>query len=81
MLFRSNLVGKARAKLSDQYINEHKAKIQKLDASDAGKDESKKGMAEKAVLAGLCVVWVVLVILFVRTILKRKRRRKQHRRH
>lgn len=79
--YEGNLVGKARAKLSDQYINEHKAKIQKLDASDAGKDESKKGMAEKAVLAGLCVVWVVLVILFVRTILKRKRRRKQHRRH
>ena len=79
--YEGNLVGKARAKLSDQYINEHKAKIQKLDASDAGKDESKKGMAEKAVLAGLCVVWVILVILFVRTILKRKRRRKQHRRH
>lgn len=79
--YGGNLVGKARAKLSDQYINEHKAKIQKLDASDAGKDESKKGMAEKAVLAGLCVVWVVLVILFVRTILKRKRRRKRHRRH
>lgn len=79
--YEGNLVGKARAKLSDQYINEHKAKIQKLDASDAGKDESKKGIAEKAVLAGLCVVWVVLVILFVRTILKRKRRRKQHRRH
>ena len=36
-------MGTARAKLSDQYINEHKAKIQKLDASDAGKDESKKG--------------------------------------
>ena len=80
-IYEGNLVGKARAKLSDQYINEHKAKIQKLDASDAGKDESKKGMAEKAVLAGLCVVWVILVILFVRTILKRKRRRKQHRRH
>lgn len=79
--YEGTLVGKARAKLSDQYINEHKVKIQKLDASDAGKDESKKGMAEKAVLAGLCVVWVVLVILFVRTILKRKRRRKQHRRH
>lgn len=79
--YEGNLVGKARVKLSDQYINEHKAKIQKLDASDAGKDESKKGMAEKAVLAGLCVVWVILVILFVRTILKRKRRRKQHRRH
>ena len=58
--YEGNLVGKARVKLSDQYINEHKAKI---------------------VLAGLCVVWVVLVILFVRTILKRKRRRKQHRRH
>ena len=80
-IYEGNLVGKARAKLSDQYINEHKAKIQKLDASDAGKDESKKGMAEKAVLAGLCVVWVILVILFVRTILKRKRRRTQHRRH
>ena len=80
-IYEGNLVGKARVKLSDQYINEHKAKIQKLDASDAGKDESKKGMAEKAVLAGLCVVWVILVILFVRTILKRKRRRKQHRRH
>lgn len=79
--YEGTLVGKARAKLSDQYINEHKAKIQKLDASDAGKDESKKGMAEKAVLAGLCVIWVILVILFVRTILKRKRRRKQHRRH
>ena len=42
-IYEGNLVGKARAKLSDQYINEHKAKIQKLDASDAGKDESKKG--------------------------------------
>lgn len=79
--YEGNLVGKARAKLSDQYINEHKAKIEKLDTGANDRDGQDRGMVEKIVLAGLCVVWVVLVILFVRTILKRKRRRKQHRRH
>ena len=79
--YEGNLVGKARAKLSDQYINEHKAKIEKLDTGADDRDGQDRGMVEKIVLAGLCVVWVVLVILFVRTILKRKRRRKQHRRH
>ena len=74
-------MGKARARLSDQYINDHKAKIQQLDA-DAGDGAGQdKGLVEKIVLAGLCVVWIALVILFVRTILKRKRRRKKHRRH
>ena len=80
-IYEGNLVGKARAKLSDQYINEHKAKIEKLDTGADDRDGQDRGMVEKIVLAGLCVVWVVLVILFVRTILKRKRRRKQHRRH
>ncbi len=79
--YEGNLVGKARAKLSDQYISEHKAKIKKLDTGANDRDGQDRGMVEKIVLAGLCVVWVVLVILFVRTILKRKRRRKQHRRH
>lgn len=79
--YEGNLVGKARVKLSDQYINEHKAKIEKLDTDADDRDGQDRGMVEKIVLAGLCVVWVVLVILFVRTILKRKRRRKQHRRH
>lgn len=79
--YEGTLVGKARAKLSDQYINEHKAKIEKLDTGADDRDGQDRGMVEKIVLAGLCVVWVVLVILFVRTILKRKRRRKQHRRH
>ncbi len=80
-IYEGNLVGKARAKLSDQYISEHKAKIEKLDTGADDRDGQDRGMVEKIVLAGLCVVWVVLVILFVRTILKRKRRRKQHRRH
>lgn len=79
--YEGTLVGKARAKLSDQYISEHKAKIEKLDTGANDRDGQDRGMVEKIVLAGLCVVWVVLVILFVRTILKRKRRRKQHRRH
>lgn len=79
--YEGTLVGKARAKLSDQYISEHKAKIEKLDTGADDRDGQDRGMVEKIVLAGLCVVWVVLVILFVRTILKRKRRRKQHRRH
>ena len=79
--YEGNLVGKARVKLSDQYINEHKAKIEKLDTGADDRDGQDRGMVEKIVLAGLCVVWVILVILFVRTILKRKRRRKQHRRH
>lgn len=80
-IYEGNLVGKARAKLSDQYISEHKAKIEKLDTGADDRDGQDRGMVEKIVLAGLCVVWVILVILFVRTILKRKRRRKQHRRH
>lgn len=79
--YGGTLVGKARARLSDQYINDHKAKIQQLDADaedGAGQD---KGLVEKIVLTGLCVVWIALVISFVRMILKRKRRRKKHRRH
>lgn len=78
--YQGNLVGTARAKLSDQYINAHKAKIHELDADADVRNGQDRGMAEKAVLIGLCVVWVAMVILFVRMILQRKRQKK-HRRH
>ena len=78
--YEGTFVGTARAKLSDQYINAHKAKIHELDADADVRNGQDRGMAEKAVLIGLCVVWVAMVILFVRMILQRKRQKK-HRRH
>ena len=78
--YEGTFVGTGRAKLSDQYINAHKAKIHKLDTDADVRNGQDRGMAEKAVLIGLCVVWVAMVILFVRMILQRKRQKK-HRRH
>ena len=78
--YEGTFVGTARAKLSDQYINAHKAKIHELDTDADARDGQDRGMAGKAALAGLCVVWVAMVILFVRMILQRKRQKK-HRRH
>ena len=40
-------MGKARAKLSDQYISEHKAKIEKLDTGADDRDGQDRGMVEK----------------------------------
>ena len=71
--YEGNLVGTARARLSDSYIEDHTAKIQELSSEEQG--ESGRSTVEKIILCIACIVLAVLITIFVRMILRRRRRR------
>ena len=77
--YEGNPVGTARAKLSDSYIQEHTAKIEKL-GTNAAQGENGRGPGETIVLCGACVLLAVLIVAFIWMILRMKRRKK-YRRH
>ena len=77
--YEGNPVGTARAKLSDSYIQEHTAKIEKL-GTNAAQGENGRGTVETIVLCGACVLLAVLIVVFIWLILRMKRRKK-YRRH
>lgn len=77
--YEGNLVGTARAKLSDSYVDAHTAKIKETKESEAGK-EDQMSRGEKIFLAGAVALLVILIVAFVWLILKRKRRRRRRRR-
>lgn len=77
--YEGNPVGTARAKLSDSYIQEHTAKIEKL-GTNAAQGENGRGTVETIVLCGACVLLAVLIVVFIWMILRMKRRKK-YRRH
>ncbi len=79
--YEGNLVGTARAKLSDAYKEAHTAKIETVDTKKEKAGIKKEFTStEKKILMVACMILVILVILFVRAILIQKQKRKKTRR-
>ena len=80
--YEDNLVGSARAKLSEKYLKEHRAEIKKqekkADASDG------ENLQQKLIVVGMAVLLLVLILLFIAKIRQYRRRlerrRRRHRR-
>ena len=80
--YEGNLVGSARAKLSEKYLKEHRAEIKKqekkADASDG------ENLQQKLIVVGMAVLLLVLILLFIAKIRQYRRRlerrRRRHRR-
>lgn len=73
--YEGNVVGTARATLSGSYIDEHKIKIEVVD------DEKEKTGSSKdnKILLGAGIIFVVLVIAFIRVSIMRRRKRRRRR--
>lgn len=73
--YEGNVVGTARATLSDSYIDEHKTKIEVVD------DEKEKTGSSKdnKILLGAGIIFVVLVIAFIRVSIMRRRKCRRRR--
>lgn len=73
--YEGNVVGTARATLSDSYIDEHKIKIEVVD------DEKEKTGSSKdnKILLGAGIIFVVLVIAFIRVSIMRRRKCRRRR--
>lgn len=84
--YKDQLVGTARAVLSESYIEDHAAKMKDVTSGDDGKNAGKsvgtadgRTKTEKAVIGGSMVVLLILFVAFVRVILKRRRKQKRKR--
>lgn len=89
--YKGNLVGTARAVLSQSYIEEHSAQLKSVVGKDDGKSEGAGGngeaeatglfggktKVEKIVIGVAGLILVVLVLMFVRAIIVRKRKRRR----
>lgn len=80
--YEGNLVGSARATLSDSYKAQHTAKIEEV--KEEPKEEAeifldKFDAKEKKILLGACGLLIVLIILYVGIIITRRRKRKKRR--
>lgn len=81
--YEGNLMGSARAKLSDSYIEEHSAKIEAKETKTTKSKNNKKtekSDKDKKILIGAVILLVVLVAAFLVLLVKRQRRRKRRRR-
>lgn len=81
--YEGNLMGTARAKLSDSYIEEHSAKIEAKETKTTKSKNNKKtekSDKDKKILIGAVILLVVLVAAFLVLLVKRQRRRKRRRR-
>lgn len=86
--YEGNMVGSARALLTEDYMKEHFAKNDKKDVKDAPQKNEKKperSQAEKWVLRVLVVLLAVLIVAFVivcgrmkRRLKKKRKRRRVH---
>ncbi len=82
--YEGNYVGGARAELSASYLKKMNADTEKKTKDDKGKNNQKeeedgKTNTEKIILAGAIVLFIILVTIFVRMTLNRKRNNKHHR--
>lgn len=80
--YEGNLVGTARARLSESYLKEKAAKVQKVEKKEKKKKDTGKNMEEirdRIILAGAVVLLVVLVAAFLRLVIRQRRRRKMRR--
>ena len=85
--YEDNLVGSAKAKLSEKYMKEHKSEIKKMEKKDKkNSDKSQKmSLGKLLIVVGLAVVLLFLLLLFIAKIrqyrrrLERRRRRRRRR--
>lgn len=89
--YEGNLMGTARAVLSQSYIEEHSAKLKSVVDKDTADQESSEDASrkisiglfadmtkrEKSVIGIAAIMLVVLVIMFVRVIIVRKRKKRR----
>lgn len=79
--YEGNLVGTARAELSDSYKEAHTAKIENIDDKNEKPVEKKVFTSmEKKILLIASVVLVILILLLLRILLVRKQKSKRRRR-
>lgn len=79
--YEGNLVGTARAELSDSYKEAHTAKIESIDDENEKPTEKKVFTEmEKKILLIASVVLVILILLLLRALLVRKQKSKRRRR-
>ena len=83
--YEGNLVGSARAKLSEKYLKEHRAEIKKQEKKTKKADASDgKNLQQRLIVVGLAVLFLVLILLFIAKIRQYRRRlerrRRRHRR-
>lgn len=83
--YEGNLVGSARAKLSEKYLKEHRAEIKKQEKKAKKADVSDgKNLQQRLIVVGLAVLFLVLILLFIAKIRQYRRRlerrRRRHRR-
>ena len=77
--YEGNVVGSVRAKLSDEYLDEHGAKLKKISTKKEEKNEKGWTLKEK-ILAVCIVVSILLILLFIWMLIRRNRRRRRARR-
>lgn len=76
--YEGNQVGSAKAKLSEKYLEEHQAKVEKTAAKDV--QTAEKDSKDEWILKGSVAVLVLLILLFVWNIRKYRKRRAHKRR-
>lgn len=80
--YEDNLVGSAKAKLSEKYMKEHKSEIKKMEKKDKkNSDKSQKmSLGKLLIVVGLAVVLLFLLLLFIAKIRQYRRRLARRRR-
>lgn len=80
--YEGNLVGTARARLSESYLKEKAAKVEKAEKKGTKKEDTGRSMEEirdGMILTGAVILLGVLVTAFVRLLIRQRRRRKMRR--
>ncbi len=78
--YEGQLVGTARAELSDSYIEEHSAQPEDVSTEKrSGEEKNDSDLLSKVILGTAVVLLVILIGLFIRITRKRKKRRTRRR--
>ena len=78
--YEDRLLGSARAKVSDSYIEDHSAQVKDISGEKTETEKEGMGLVSVAILAAAVVLLLILILLFIRVIRKRKQRRRRRRR-
>ena len=83
--YNGQTVGKARARLSDSYIEKHSAKVEKIEniaIKSVEKEDKKTGRStvENMILTGAVILLIILIIIFIILIIRESKRKKRYNR-
>ena len=78
--YEGNVVGSVRAKLSDEYLDEHGVKLKKISLKKEEKKNEKGWTLKEKILAVCIVVSILLILLLIWMLIRRNRRRRRARR-